>query len=267
MPANGRVAGVFDLGDGEQFVVAEWFPDPEVLEVEILNIASNFDDWSVPLHAAKEALIESTQAHFDSKSDPYGDKWQSLSDRYAQEKRNAGYDPEAILVREGNLEKAATSEDAWFVAENSIFFNVDALPRNPEDGVNYGAAHQSGTQEGIGASRLQAVLDKSARINEGSGESFSEEEAKTLLGGGRGLNLPQRMFVGADIDTIDEIEAIFIKHIEERIEIPWRGGGAPIIPTEGFNLLGGPFPIIKFTSRGQPILRTPRGPRFGRFLP
>lgn len=228
--ANSRVAGVFPLPDGESFVVAEWFPDPRQLEIDMLKMADAFDDWTVPLQAAREVMIESTRIHFETESDPYGDKWAPLVEHesrtggkygYAVEKSRAGF-PDQILVRTGELERTATSEQAWFVAQDAIWFNAGALP-------SYGPIHQEGTQEGLKASILQATIETPP-------SQLSEEDVRTLQKGGRGLNLPQRMFVGATVDDIAEIEEIFLQHIGRTIEGPWRGiggGGGIIQPVPG----------------------------------
>jgi hypothetical protein len=266
MPTNGRIAGVFNIGTFEEpeFAVAEWFPDPEQIEAELISMANAFDDWTEPLFAARAAMIQDTRIHFESQSDPYGDKWEDLDPDYYHSKVELGGFPDQILSRTGALEKAATGEEAWFITENSIFFNVEALPKNAEDGQNYGAAHQAGTREGPRRAKREKAL---LAITQRSG-AFSAEEVKQLeeLGTGRGLNLPQRMFIGADLDTIEEIEGIFIDHLNNTVTRHW--GGEPInIPRTpmGENVMG-QFPIISFSSRGQPILRTPKGPRFGRFI-
>lgn len=256
MASSSRVAGVFDLGDGEHFVVAEWFPDPREIEIEMLKMASRFDDWAVPLQAAREVMIESTRIHFETESDPYGDKWQPLDEDYRKSKVDRGK-PDRILVLEGDLERAATSEQAWFVSQDAIFFDTSVLPP-------YGPIHQEGTTEGEKAAKLQASIEKPV-------SQFTQQDFENISKGGHGLNIPQRMFVGAGVDDIAEIEEIFLQHMNRTIEEPWRtigGGGVITGPKIGDmgTFKGGNFPIMGFTSKGQPILRTPAGPRFGRFI-
>src|SRR6266496_1378567 len=245
----------FVIGDtGEQFITAEWYPDPKVLEAEILQMANAFGDWTEPLLEARAAMIEDTRIHFESETDPYRFEWEKLDEDYWHDKVEVGGFPDHILVRTGALEKAATGEEAWFVDERSIFFNAAALPP-------YGPAHQEGTREGgKKAAREKKLTDITSRKG-----AFTSAEVRQLeeLGTGRGLNLPQRMFIGADLDTIAEIELIFLNHLDNTVTKEW-GGGSGHIPM-GENVLG-TFPIIGFSSRGQPILRTPKGPRFGRFI-
>lgn len=222
MAQSSRVAGIFDLGDGEHFVVAEWFPDPRQIEAELVKIANNFNDWTVPLQAAKESMIESTRIHFETETDPYGDKWPDLDPDYKDTKVSHGF-PDQILVRTGELERSATSEQAWFVDQSAIWFNAGALPY-------YGPMHQEGTSEGEAGSKLRNIIE-----NPPMHGGFTEEELGILQQGGQGLNLPQRMFVGADVDTIAEIEAIFLQHMRRTVEVPWRtiGGGGIIGPFVG----------------------------------
>lgn len=229
MAQSSRVAGIFDLGDGEHFVVAEWFPDPRQIEAELVKIANNFNDWTVPLQAAKESMIESTRIHFETETDPYGDKWQALDRDYKHEKVDLGGFPDQILVREEALERAATSESAWFVDQSAIWFNAGALPF-------YGPIHQEGTSEGKKAKTLLEAENLLIRAHRtGDTSAITSEHEAALNKGAQGLNLPQRMFVGADIDTIAEIEAIFLQHMRRTIEVPWRtiGGGGIVGPYIG----------------------------------
>jgi len=239
----------FVIGDtGEQFITAEWYPDPKVLEAEILQMANAFGDWTEPLLEARAAMIEDTRIHFESETDPYRFEWEKLDEDYWHDKVEVGGFPDHILVRTGALEKAATGEEAWFVDERSIFFNAAALPP-------YGPIHQDGTRGGIKGQRYHKAAGKRTGL--------TAKDLKILQGSGRGLDLPQRMFIGADVDTIEEIEGIFLRHLENTVTREWSGGGGQM--PMGENALGR-FPIISFTSRGQPILRTPHGPRFGRFI-
>src|SRR6266403_343284 len=98
-----RIAGIFPLGDtGEQFVVAEWVPDPEVIEQELFAMADAFEDWTVPLEGAREAFIYSTETYFDTEQDPTGRKWVPLADRTSRYKELHGY-PQDILQQSGEL--------------------------------------------------------------------------------------------------------------------------------------------------------------------
>jgi hypothetical protein len=256
MPTTSQIAGIFPLGDSGEFVVAEWVPALEKIESELFAMADSFDDWSIPLNAAREAFIYSTETYFDTEHDPYGVKWVPLSQRTARYKELHGY-PEDILQREGKLKKAATSEGAWFISEREVIFNSAALPP-------YGPIHQAGTLEEVGAGGpAHGFLHKT---RSGEGTLTPEEAQSDITGKGAGHSLPQRMFIGANEGTIAEIEEAFISYINGLTDVFIGGEGVvrdPIPPLMGINKLG-TFPIISMTKLGQPILRTPHGPRFGR---
>jgi phage gpG-like protein len=258
-----RILGSFDIDDFQSaFVVAEWHPDPQVLAAEIMQMADAFDDWNIPLMECRQIMMESTQAHFDTETDPYGDKWEALDRDYRHWKVDKAGFPDHILVRTGALENYATSEAAWFIDERALYFNAFALPRASDD-FPYGAAHQAGTSESTKRKRYEEIMAGGVK------GGLSEEEIKFLEPGLRGTNLPQRMFVGADQADIASFEQIFVKHMIKTIEEPW-GGGAVM---EDWGEFGfgygtsrlGEFPVYKMLPTGQPILRTPSGGyHFGR---
>lgn len=203
----GTIAGIFPIGEtGEQFVIAEWYPDPKVVEAELLKLAKDTENWIEPLTQAREAFIYDTKLHFETESDPYGRAWTSLETEYEKHKLAMGYDGN-ILHKDGSLEAAATSSANWIMTEREILFNVAALPF-------YGPYHQFGSIDAVS----QAIISKIR-----SGQQLTKEEFGTeLVGGSRGKNLPQRMFIGADEDTIAEVEAIFLNWLDGLIDEDWH---------------------------------------------
>jgi len=205
-----KIAGIFPIGDtGEEFGVAIWEPDPELIAQELFKLANETENWAEPLAETRAAFIYSTELHFDTQSDPYGQPWWPLDPVYLAKKVGQGY-PETILERSGDLKRAATSEDAWLIEEHALIFDSSQLPF-------YGEYHQRGTDEG-----QRAAVE---RYFAGEDVSASELESR-----GRGRNLPQRMFIGADEDTILEIEEIFIRWLDRLIftTVPVFGGGFAI---------------------------------------
>lgn len=243
------------IGDtSASFTVGEWKPDPDVVAENILHFAHGLEDMRAPLERAKQALIYSTELHFETKSDPENEPWVKLSADYAEWKFKKVGSGEADLVLTGALKEQATSEEAWEVAGNSVYFNVFAIPE-------YGPYHQAGTQHTFAARSYRAANDKFVANME-----LSSKEVQILEKGPKGLNLPRRAFIGADEETILEIEQIFLEWMEE-LENRWIIDTPDIPGSEfplgfGTNILG-TYPVMGFTRRGQPILRTPRGPRFG----
>lgn len=246
----------FIIGNtGEEFIVATWEPDPQILAAEIIKMADRFENWAVPMQEARQVMIESTRRRFVTETDPDKKPWPELSEDYLVDKEKAGF-PDQILVRTDAMRTYATSEDAWFVSENAIWFNAFALPR-ASDGFPYGSAHQAGTIEGgkrTEFNRIERV------VFAGGHNSLSDKEKGIYAKGTQGLNLPKREFIGPDITAIGAIEEIFVDHIESTIEIPW-GGGSIFYGTSHL----GTFPVFGTLPSGQPILKTPGGGyHFGR---
>lgn len=264
-----RTAPIVLADTGETLIIADWKPDPLAMEADIIKIADSFDNWAVPLQETRELLIEDTREHFKQERDPDGRKWIPLEAEYALEKQKAvGEMP--ILQREGRLYEAATSEEAWLITEDAVVFNPEVLPTNDE-GHNYGAINQAGSGPSGTTTyhRLMRRTPESLAAIVQQKPEIGRKLAAFQTGEGKGNNLPARPFIGASEETIIAIEAAFLRHMENTIEGPWKeigggGGLGPVPPVEmGSNVLG-TFPIIGYTKKGQPMLRTPHGVRFGR---
>lgn len=236
------------LDDGETLITGEWVPDPSDFEARLIGLSRSLENMTPLLVAARQLAIDSTAAHFDSQSDPQGNPWTPLDPDYLIAKGKAGYPTDEILVRTGAGKAAATSEGAYFITEDAVWFNPSALP-------DYMALHQSGTvsagvTEALGRLRTKTATRADMQVS--------------IAGTGRGNALPKREFIGfdeIDILALEDLinnwfEAVFVE------EFP-VGGNLGVETRTGFNMLG-EFPIMSFTGRGQPILRTPGGPRFGR---
>jgi hypothetical protein len=244
------------LDDGETLITGEWAPSVDDLSLRMLALADAYDDMMAPLLASRQAAMDATEAHFDSESSPDGVPWPALNEDYLAKKVSAGYPEDEILVATGTGKDRATSTGAWFISEDALWFDANALPA-------YMAYHQAGTS-GL-TPEQHGVLSK---LRKGEPITIKEAGIAVEASGGRGQNLPQREFIGfGEIDTLvfeDIWNTWFASQIVE--EFPSGGtnfGGLSISNLTGFNMLG-EFPIIGHTGRGQPILRTPQGPRFGR---
>lgn len=234
------------LDDGETLITGEWTPDPEQLSLKLLALANSYDNMLPPLLAAKQAAQESTALHFETESDPRGNKWVPLDSDYLEEKVAAGYPADEILVRTGAGRDAAVGNGAWFISEDALWFDPNALP-------HYMDYHQAGTINEGAESALANIRNKVAT---------REDIGTVISSGGRGNALPKREFVGFDETDTAVFEEIFNSWFATEFyqEFPPGGGNTET----GFNMQG-EFPVIGVTKRGQPILRTPAGPRFGRF--
>lgn len=259
------MAGQFLIADtGEEFITAEWHPDPEVMQAEIITMANKFEDWAAPLEEGRQVMIEATRRRFATETDPDNDPWEPLSDSYEAVRARLG-GGEGILKLTGSLEDAATSQDAWFVEEGAIFFNPDVLPRNPLDDVNYGMAHQDGTGERgrqtyptSSRKKIQA-FDALTKAVVGGRELNQQQQDfynQMLVGGGRGMNLPARPFIGTDEQAEEELIAIFVAHLDNTVTDEWAGLG-DITEEFGSNALE-TLPIIGRLPSGQPRLSSGR---------
>lgn len=220
-----NIAGIFEIGDsGEQFVIAEWKPDPKVIEADLMKLAADTENWQEPLAAAREAFIYSTQTYFETESDPYGRPWTALELVYLRSKLAAG-DPPNILHRSGSLESAATSEEAWIITERDILFNTEAIPF-------YGPYHQAGTLDGDTSEIMHELRTAIA-----TGKTNILIERQQGIGHGRGKALPQRQFVGANEGTIAEVEEIFLAWLNGLVDADWPAGRGAMIT--GIPAIGG----------------------------
>jgi hypothetical protein len=122
---------------------------------------------------------------FENETDPFGIPWAPLSPTYAESKAAAGYPARPILSRTyhddnpDSLRSAATSESAWSVSAESVWFHTDGLPP-------YWEAHESGA---------------------GPRLSFKEVGGKQYESGEH-AGLPQRRFIGLSDGARDEVLAL-----------------------------------------------------------
>lgn len=236
------------LDDGETLITGEWLPRYgfDDVEARLIGLSRSLDDLAPVLIEARELARQSTEAHFDSESDPQGHPWQELSEAWLNDKRKAySSHPDEILQMSGAGKEAATSEEAYFITEGEIWFNPGVMP-------SYMPLHQRGTTASVGP----------------VSSPLSTEEAESLLAStGKGRNLPKREFIGFDeIDIValrEVFDAWFAQNVIDFFPEENLGGGGLPRTTTGFNVLG-EFPIVGFTKRGQPLLKTPSGIRFGR---
>ena len=229
------------LDDGETLIVGEWSPPPEVFEQRMIALANRYDNMLTPLLAAREIAIGSTQIHFDQQKGPDGIDWAPLDPDYLKWKTQHGGPEDEILVLDGTGKKAATSENAWIISEDALWFVPAALPE-------YMSFHQAGSQSGALGSALNKIRTSMTK------PTFTSAEAEALKSGtGKGRNLPKREFIGLNEFDIALIEAEFDDWFGEQLieEFPTGGGGS--VRPMGYNILGS-LPIIGFTSSGQPRL-------------
>jgi phage gpG-like protein len=150
----GVPGGTIELyGDwGGGLATAEDFEDPNAAADAMLRLATYLEDTRVELEATKEILIRDTKNRFDTETDPDGTPWVPLNKEYLDSKLAKGY-PADILVREDTLRSAATSDEAWIVEDDTLYFDPTTLPY-------YAGYQQRGTEKGIPARPFVGVSEE-----------------------------------------------------------------------------------------------------------
>lgn len=211
-----------------------WVPgkDPDDAAYRLMRVGGYLENTRAPLAASLGIARDDTARHFEREEDPDGDPWEKLKSQgnrevfsYWDYKVNSQGFPDKILQREEHLKNAAIN-DAWLIVGDSLVFDPFVLPK--DDGFNYGAFHQEGSEG--------QVVDL--------GDDFSVTSGE----------MPARPFIGLSYEAVAEIETIFTEWFADYIEV----FDEPVPKLTGFNVMG-EFPIVGFTTRGQPLLRMPSG--------
>lgn len=126
-------------------IIIDIVPDPDEIANAYLRVAEELDNTTVPLEAAKGVARRDMASHFEQEQTPSGMSWTPLAEITVERKLAMGA-PADILRRSGALEDAATSEAAWDVKGDSVFFNTGVLPGGKYDGRPYWYFHQVGAE-------------------------------------------------------------------------------------------------------------------------
>ena len=101
--------------------------------IALHRFANYIDDEEV-LQGAKRIAMDDMKRRFETETDPDGAMWTELTESYQRQKAEDGFQVHPILSRtyhKGNtnsLRSAATSESAWSVSGESVWFHTDGLP-------------------------------------------------------------------------------------------------------------------------------------------
>lgn len=188
--------GVRELGSfGELGGVIEvdFVPSPDEVADAFLRVASYLDNTTKPLIAARRIAMEDMKFHFDTETAPNGAKWASLDPAYLERKLEEGY-PSDVLRRSGDLEDSATSERAWVIEGDTLFFNTSVLPTDNE-GRPYWFFHETGRQPRF----AEAIRE------------FIGEEAKD--------EMPARPFIGLGEAAISQVGDVFDLWFDEAASV------------------------------------------------
>lgn len=229
-----------ELG-GSLELYGDWVPghSPEDAAAMMLNVAGYLAGYTLPLEEAKNIAMADTTERFDTETSPDGDDWAPLDKDYREYKVEVEGYPDNILQRSELLKDQAPH--GWMVIGPSLVYDPIVLPKDDsgDEPFSYGAFHQEG---GTGARKLKTE----------KGSQFAGGEVR--LGG-----VPARPFIGLSDEAVAKISAVFEAWADGAVSV--AGGGMGEI-TMGRNVLG-EFPVMGYAGK-TPILRTPKGPRFGR---
>lgn len=202
--------GTYGVLGGEIHLYGQWVPDidePSEAADQLLQLAGYLEDTERPLLGAARIARSDTQKRFDTETDPDGTPWIELDPDYLEYKLSEGF-PENILVRTDRMRRAAVSEGAWLVDNDTLFFDPSGLPF-------YAALHQSGVgEENVGVARDMRERQRAVSNREGT------KGGKDVgMGIGRGNALPARPFIGLSDEAVNEIAYLFDLWFEESREI------------------------------------------------
>lgn len=101
--------------------------DLDAAAIAIHRFANYIDDGEV-LQGAKRIAMDDMKRRFDTELDPTGAMWTELTESYQRQKAEDNFQVHPILTRTRALREAATSEEAWSVSGESVWFHTGGLP-------------------------------------------------------------------------------------------------------------------------------------------
>jgi phage gpG-like protein len=176
--------------------------DYQHLELELRDLAGYIEAVAPPMRAAKAIARNDMKERFRTQTEPGGKEWKKLSPDYAMRKAKK-YPGRPILTLKTPLRRAATSEAAWSISGESLFFNTAILPR-------YWRIHQKGSE---GYAEFFSHDDDDMR-------PFREKED-----GNKEANIPPRPFIGLSVEASSEIFWTFDTWFEKGVNKVERNMG------------------------------------------
>jgi hypothetical protein len=214
------------------FLEADWVGDEEAVQA-LLQVEEYIEDFGKnPMEAARLIAMEDMQHHFDDEEDPEGVAWWPLNEDYERKKTQAGH-PADILHREGKLEAAATSREAWEVNEDEdqaeLLFDMSQMPETKGGDYNVGWLHQVGTRgtRGLSTQKEETAIRRGllAKAKTSGVSSQKVYQALSLREATGNLGLPTRPFVGLSKSAQDQISAFFDIWFDETQQVYVRKSG------------------------------------------
>jgi hypothetical protein len=183
------------------------------LELGFVKLAGYIEDTFLPLKAAEGIAKADIHNRFQVHKDPEGDDWDELSDttvkRKARDPRLRSF-PEDILTLSGAMEKQATADDSFIIADDELVWTSEHMPRSPK-GFPYWQVHQSNenTFETIALTKFVP----------GKGHVETGESARFATTEGPGHATPARPFIGLSQEAEEQILAVFDQWYDEGVSI------------------------------------------------
>jgi phage gpG-like protein len=108
-------------------VTYEWEPDPIVFADAILTVDTALRNPAPALLMSKELAQEDIRERFLTETDPQGGKWQEWSENYTPIAE--AFPNDGILRQTGELYDAATSDTAFIVTQDTVFYQTNMPER------------------------------------------------------------------------------------------------------------------------------------------
>src|SRR6266566_5207867 len=221
---------------GSLELYGDWVPghSPDDAAAILLGVAGYLGAVQTPLEEAKAIAMADTKERFDTETSPDKEPWTRLSLEYRHYKVEVEGYPDMILQRTELLNDQAPH--GWMVIGPTLVYDPYVLPKaNTSKGLfDYGSFHQRGER---GHKTIPHAEGGTAQLE----------------------GVPARPFIGLSDEAVAKISEAFSLWADGAIPVGGGGGMGEI--ALGSNILG-EFPIMGYHGI-QPILRTPRGPRFG----
>lgn len=181
-------------------ITFDWVPEPYVLADELFSIAGALEDTASPILLSREVAKGDVRDRFVTKTSPDGAAWAPWARDYPESR--------SLLIRYRVLEGVATSDKAYEVTTDSLFFDFGALPF-------YGVFHEFGAERSAGATSETGASTKEFLQR---AKALGLEVVGDLSG--IGVNtLPARPFAGLSFEAELRIVEIFDQWFQGAISL------------------------------------------------
>lgn len=212
--ATARVKGL-RIDDAIAGVGWKFEPSIGLVAARVDKLGLDIRSFREPLkRVIQQVMAPSFKKNFDAEGRP--DSWTPLSDATLAIREREGYGDGPILDRTGALKKTMQQLNIWSVSGTA------AAIRDLPQAVWYGKVHQAGYGSFAGRIKQHGGDAKAALI------ALNDEIRTGGASGHMKVAIPQRQFVMIQETDYDDIEAVFTKWLQERIDRDWSQRGATL---------------------------------------